>query len=538
MKHALCPGSIAPSLTRSGFLQQASAVCGMVALTSLFFSQATAAAQGPGINNAALIPKVVPDSAVKIEGMSPDWVKTLIMAQLRIETATPEGTFAAATRALDHYAETGVNGLWINPIYERGSKGNGYGNFGPHTIEPLLTGTSDLPGSFQAVKHFVDEAHRRNIRVIFDIVVWGTTANSPLVAAHPEIYLKANGQFAGAWGGYAFDWNSKDLKAWFTKAAVEFIEKTGADGFRVDLAPDISDHYFKEIREALHARGRKIIVVSEMNSQRSGTFDFEQVSVHGWTEEGNLVTPGKWAEQQRRFGKHNDYLFHSNLVETIQTGAGIGKASPQQEGRSGMERFYTSNLLHHDDRVPFVAGNRVRMAYSSILAPFIPMWWIGEEWDNPKVPLPDSDGAMYFNTIDWSLLERPANRAFFEDTKQYIRIRRTFPEIFEHFPENAREANIAKLDTRSNGVPNKLQAYARFGGGKAVLVVPNYGSVERTQFMVTPDFATLHLGSVTAYQATDLMTGKVIASGSAADLKSFPVEIEGEYLGIYLVEAK
>jgi hypothetical protein len=39
------------------------------------------------INNAALMPKYEPDAKVKMEGMSPDWVKTLVMAQFRIERA-------------------------------------------------------------------------------------------------------------------------------------------------------------------------------------------------------------------------------------------------------------------------------------------------------------------------------------------------------------------------------------------------------------------------------------------------------------------
>ncbi|RYD30238.1 MAG: hypothetical protein EOP86_20335, partial [Verrucomicrobiaceae bacterium] len=126
------------------------------------------------ISNAALIPKVLPDSGVGMEGMSPDWVKTLIMAELRIETATPEGTFASAVKVLDHYAEMGVNGLWICPVQERGSRKNGYGNFGPATLEPLLTGVADFHESCKVVRRFVQEAHRRNIRVIFDMVVWGT----------------------------------------------------------------------------------------------------------------------------------------------------------------------------------------------------------------------------------------------------------------------------------------------------------------------------------------------------------------------------
>ena len=43
MKHTTCPGSIAPALTRRGFLQQASAGFGMLALNGLFSREASAA---------------------------------------------------------------------------------------------------------------------------------------------------------------------------------------------------------------------------------------------------------------------------------------------------------------------------------------------------------------------------------------------------------------------------------------------------------------------------------------------------------------
>ncbi len=493
------------------------------------------------IDNSALIPKVVPDSDVEMEGMSPDWVKTLIMAECRIETATPEGTFASATRMLDHYAEMGVNGIWIDPIWERGSKGNGYVNFGPATIEPLLTGAKTADESFAVVKKFVDEAHRRNIRVIFDIIVWGTRKDAPLVTEHPEFYRKVNGEFWQVWGGYGFDWDSQDsegLKRWYKDAAVQFIEKTGADGFRVDLAPNTSGYFFKEIRDALYSEGHKIMIVSEIDNRRSDTFDFEQVGVTGWTEEPDVSTAEKFLAQKQKFPTHNDYLFRANLVDAIKTGSGIGNATLQQEGRGASFRFYTSNLLDHDDPAPFVTGNRVRFAYSSILAPFIPVWWIGEEWNNPRLQLPDGDGVMYFNAIDWSQLDQPDNRAFYEDTKKYIRIRRSYPEIFNNFPDSTRKANIAKLDTNKNGTPNNLQAYTRFADGKAVLIVPNYGAGGSAHFDITPDLTAIGLDPAFTYKITDLITGTVLNSkiGGNPDGNSFSVEIAGDHLGVYLLE--
>ena len=143
------------------------------------------------------------------------------------------------------------------------------------------------------------------------------------------------------------------MKQWYTDAAVHFIECTGADGFRVDLAPDTSGYFFKDIRQALNAEGRKIAIISEITNTRNDTFDFEQVGVTGWTEESDWAHPDNLKAQKKKFPAHNEYLLKSNIVDAIRTGAGIGKARLQQEGKGGEFRFYTSNLLDHDDSNPF-----------------------------------------------------------------------------------------------------------------------------------------------------------------------------------------
>jgi hypothetical protein len=306
----------------------------------------------------------------------------------------------------------------------------------------------------------------------------------------------------------------------------------------VDLAPDTSGYFFKEVRDALYAKGRKIVIMSELPEERRDAFDFEQIGVHGWTEEPAWGNREKHGEQKRRFGLHNDYLLRANIVDVVKTGVGVGKATLQQTGQGGMFRFYTSNLLCHDDAVPFARGDRVRFAYTSIFAPFIPLWWIGEEWDNPRSPLPDhgNTGVMYFNAIDWSKRDSGPGKAFFEDVKRYIRIRRSYPEIFENFPEHNRNANIAKLRTTRNGVANGLQAYARYAGGKAVLVAPNYdGDGAGADFRIAPDAAALGLSGAARYKITDLMTGKVVVEKSAP-LESFTAFIPAGHLGVYLVE--
>ena len=171
------------------------------------------------VDNSKLIPRFLPDDQVKMEGWHPDWVKGLIMAQMRVESATDEGTFEAAVRVLDHYQEMGVNAMWLTPIQDKGTTGNGYSNMGLHTVNPALTGKNSYEESWKVVKWFVDEAHKRNIRIYLDLIVWGTVKESPLVTEHPDWYAG----FLEVWGGYKFNWYSESFKKWFFDWAVKIV---------------------------------------------------------------------------------------------------------------------------------------------------------------------------------------------------------------------------------------------------------------------------------------------------------------------------
>ena len=80
---------------------------------------------------------------------SPDWVKSLILAEVRIDSATRKGTVRDLVPVLDHLAETGVNGIWLTPPL---NGGNGYGNFGIHTISPRLTGEKMRERQWEVLK--------------------------------------------------------------------------------------------------------------------------------------------------------------------------------------------------------------------------------------------------------------------------------------------------------------------------------------------------------------------------------------------------
>ncbi|MCQ2431821.1 MAG: alpha-amylase family glycosyl hydrolase [Clostridia bacterium] len=467
-------------------------------------------------DNSALIPAILPEDQVKMETTdrlsTPDWFKSVIMVELRIGTATPEGTFEAAIPLLDHYAEMGVNCLWLTPIYEHGIGGNGYGNYGLHTLEPSLTGTNDTDEGWEVVRHFVDEAHARNIRVLFDIVTWGTMKSAPLIEEHPEFF--SGGE---AWGNAAFDWSSKELKEWFIGQAVDNILRTGADGYRCDCEPNYAGYkVFGEIRDRLLEKGRKIVLLAEDGNARKNAFEVEMDSVLDFT----LRTRGLQYQDPMHF-----YLDDYNIVDSVKTGVGIGMQTLQENKKSGQSRFYTFCVSNHDYQWRVVNSNRLVIGYQALFAPFIPYWYMGDECGVTM----DYQAVLYDIPVDAELIE---DEAFYGDVKQMIRIRRTYPDIFEYFPDDHRKSNICAVKT--SGL-TKLQAYARYMGDHGIMIIPNYEKNADGSFEAVIPYGDMKLpGGV--YRLTDLLTGEVLGEGEQSALASFTGVVPYEHIGVYLIQ--
>ena len=483
---------------------------------------------GAGIDNSSLLPAYKPDSEVRMErradgtSESPDWVKSLILAEVRIDSASSDGTVKGLIPVLDHLAEAGVNGIWLTPPL---NGGNGYGNFGIHTISPFLTGEKTRERQWQVLKTFVDEAHKRNIRVFFDVVNWGVTKHeggSPLRKEKSE-WL---GDYYAPYAGWLFNWKNKELNEWFAARLVEWILKTGVDGFRCDCAPFYSGYEpFRAAKERLRRMGRKILLIAEHGSSRKNVFDFDQVSFCYKNEKGN-----------QRVRWFTDLYLKTNIVDMIRSGEEL-RMRDDYDREPGRERFYTLMLSCHDSPHYIVNGSPVAIGYQAIFAPFIPLWYIGEEWNNPprffvdhywkrdKHPIPET-WRLYRNVIDWGAKEK--NREFFEQVKKMIRIRRSNPDIFEYFPDDHRQSNICKVTTDQNGL---LQAYARYRNGRAVLIVPNSSKSGKT-IRVSIPFEESGLRRGERYTVTDLMAGKVLRNGNMTD---FSAEIAAGGLGVFLV---
>lgn len=446
---------------------------------------------------------------------SPSWLDSLVMVEVRPDTASLGGTFADCCDLLDFYASVGVNGIWLTPIYDKGTEGNGYSNYGPHTVDPRLSGKEDYDEGWQEVRKFVDYAHSKGIYIFLDVITWGAVYNAPLITEHPD-------WFSGeAWGNAAFDWSNNEFREWFVSTLVENILITGADGYRCDCEPNYTGYdIYGEVRRRLAEKKKYIAIISEDTSTRKSVYDFEQ---DGVLDYASMDRAALYSNPVNFFT--DGYL---NIVDSVKTGKGIGSYSKNNKKlKRGKSRYYTNCITNHDYQRRDVCGNRLKIGYSAILAPFIPLWYMGDEFNCKNVR-----AVQYDIPVDYSESEIPANAFFLEDVKKMLNIRRTYREIFDTHTLNHRNSNICEVTAEGF---DSLQNYARYADNKAVLVIAN-NNPDTVSGTVKIPFKKCGINGYKTYAATDLLTGRVILTGTKDEIDGFTAAVPYQHMGIYLVE--
>ena len=230
------------------------------------------------------------------------------------------------------------------------------------------------------------------------------------------------------------------------------------------------------------------------------------------------------------------FLETYNIVDAVKSGKAIGSVALQKAGKGGMGRYYTFMTTCHDNSRTNVNGDRIMIGYQAIFAPFIPLWYMGEEWNNPKNAIPGGTGVLYYNRIDWAQKEQPKNKAFFEDLKKMIRIRRQYPDLFSYFPENHRNANICKVKVTGS---EELQGYARYANGIGILIVPNANLHNPSaRFRIAVPFSDMGIKGDKTYTITELMSGTEVGNGKKEQLSTITFAVPNGSLSVFLVQEK
>ena len=409
--------------------------------------------------------------------IAPSWVKDLVVYEMRFETfsegAPPGGYIQAATALLPQLQDLGINAVSLNPIAEGPSTGdvrtrNLYGASKPDKIDPQLGSSADFA-------NFVSQAHARGIKVFVDNVVHGLVTNSPYVTgpnALPADFFshEANGAVASTYyNTAALDWTSRGLRDWWVNnIGLGWVNSFQIDGFRMDLEPAIAGTgVWSELRFAVLAvTGKQIALIPETSpAKRAYTFDIGQGDT----------------------GIGGDLDFHAgsaNVVDTI---------------KASTETYYANQISSHDSATYEARGRLSAFAYGSVLSPYIPRFFMGEEWNaTPDLVIPG--GVLYFSQLHWA--QKSANRAFYDKVKKLIAIRKQYANIFSTGTSPLNTAKIVKAPM--SGVD--LEPYAMWNGNTSITVVAKRDTPSGNVTVKIPVDA-MAMSQYPWFRVTDLLAG-------------------------------
>ena len=316
-----------------------------------------------------------------------------VLYELHIGTFTPEGTFEAAIPHLRELAELGITAVEIMPVAEfPGAHGWGYDGV------YISAAQSSYGGPF-GLSQFVRAAHDAGLAVILDVVYnhVGTSGVKSLDAFGP--YFTEN--YETPWGR-AMNYDDADsdpVREWVLQSAAGWVRDFGLDGLRLDAIHAIFDssaeHIVAAIARRVHEVNPQALVIAE-----SGLND---PRVMRPVTRGGYACDSAWADDfhhalrallsDERDGYYVDFGLVSQLAKAYRRPhVHDGSYSAFRRRRFGAraddvppEGFVVFSQNHDQvgnrafgDRMP--AEARPLAALCTLMAPFVPMLFMGEEY--------------------------------------------------------------------------------------------------------------------------------------------------------------
>lgn len=193
-------------------------------------------------------------------------LKNNIIYQVFPRQHSKTSNFEGVINDLDRIKDLGVDIIYLLPIHPIGVK-NKKGSLGcPYSIQNYRQINKDL-GTLDDFILLINETHKRNMKLIIDIVYNHTSKDSYILNNHPEwMYKNQNGEFSNKvgdwWDVTDLDYNNKNLWTELIDTLC-YWAKLGVDGFRCDVASMVPLKFWIEARKQLRKINKNIIMLAE-----------------------------------------------------------------------------------------------------------------------------------------------------------------------------------------------------------------------------------------------------------------------------------
>jgi 1,4-alpha-glucan branching enzyme len=369
------------------------------------------------------------------------------------------GKYVDAIEKLDYLKELGINAIELMPVNEYpGDYSWGY------KVRHFFA-TESSYGSTEDLKRFIDECHKRGIRVFMDGIYNHTDEECPLMLIDRNYWYYEHMHYPedpGNYWGPEFNYDNYDEKldvkpAWkYVGDVVKYwVEEYHIDGIRFDAVRQLANF---EFLNWLAAQAKKNTAPKPFYNIAEHIPDTSDVT----KPDGPL--DACWHESFRYFaiphicGESFDL---GNLKQVI---------DPRQQGYSSGVNVINYLATHDREHLFRELGNRdifdeaafTRAKLGAVLlmtAMGTPMLWMGEEFGEHKRK---SETVTQPKKIAWPLLEREANQDLFEYYKKLIALRVNNPAL-----------QADNIEFIHENIDAKVIAYARSSdnGGRLVVVL-------------------------------------------------------------------
>jgi maltooligosyltrehalose trehalohydrolase len=446
------------------------------------------------------------------------WHETVLL-ESHVGTFTSQGSYRAMIDKLDHLVATGITALELMPLADfAGRRGWGYDGV-------LWYAPDSAYGRPEDLKTLIDEAHLRGLMVFLDVVYnhFGPEGNY-LGRYAPNFFTDAH----TPWGS-AIDYRVPQVRAFAVENALCWLSDYRFDGLRLDAANHIMA--IPGEQSMLHdlsiaagqlaaATGRHIHLVLENGDNHASLLDPLQEPPNGkyrgqWNDDYHHVwhvmltgeSSGYYGDYQRFPRNDLARALASGFVYQGEVSAFWGNKPRGEPSRQLPPDTFVNFLQNHDqignrpfgDRLESIASPQAIEAALAVtlLAPMVPMLFMGEEWGSKKpfpffcdfqgdlanavregrrqeyawayekygdeVPDPLNPATLQSAVLDWES-RTPQEEARLSLVRDLLRIRRT-----EIMPRLAGASfGEARVDENSS-----LTAHWRMGDGATLRLIAN-----------------------------------------------------------------
>lgn len=219
-----------------------------------------------------------------------------------------KGDLQGIINSLDYIKSTGVNALWLTPVFDSCGNGvtdkrlaaTGYYACDYFNVDPFF-------GSNAKLKELVDAAHAKGLYVFLDGVFGHAITNvlpvAPVSGVRPT--MKA------ATTGYTVDYTQANSLTFFTEVATHYIKNYGIDGWRLDQSYQVPVEAWNTIRTAVEAAAAARAAAGET----WGTLGY--MVGEDWNSQDNIVTTTYGTVSLPGLKSAFDFPLHYGLVQAV-----------------------------------------------------------------------------------------------------------------------------------------------------------------------------------------------------------------------------